>query len=283
MEKQRNNIIIFAVIAALSGWLGLLIDQLVPATEASGESEGSLGTLVWLILPLGTALFMRKFRGDGWQDFGLKLNLRKSWKWYLLSLLFPVLLISAILLVGGSLGNITFENFAISVFIPAFIAAFIADFVKNIFEEFAWRGYLTPRLNSLGVSRFKNHLITGLVWASWHFTYWLFLIPDETFAQFTSHARLPFIFLATIAVVINAFVYGEIRLRSKSVWPLMLLHSTINGFAMALLTEGLITIATNRAIFNLGAEGYLMMAGFAVVGFVLYRKPLPKLAARPAR
>ena len=30
------------------------------------------------------------------------------------------------------------------------------SFVKNVFEEFAWRGYLTPKLHSLGIERLRR-------------------------------------------------------------------------------------------------------------------------------
>ena len=49
----------------------------------------------------------------------------------------------------------------------------IGNFIKNIFEEFSWRGYLTPKLIELKLNDWFIYIISGLVWALWHAAYYL--------------------------------------------------------------------------------------------------------------
>ncbi|WP_407946417.1 CPBP family glutamic-type intramembrane protease [Paenibacillus alkaliterrae] len=49
--------------------------------------------------------------------------------------------------------------------------ALIPAFIKNIFEEFAWRGYLAPKLYSIGYNRLFIHICVGLIWGAWHVPY----------------------------------------------------------------------------------------------------------------
>lgn len=268
--KQIINIIIFSVITVSSGWLGLLIDKFI---ETPPESNGSLGMLVWLVLPLLTVLILRGLRGDGWKDFGLQLNFKDNIKWYLLSIgLFPVL-IAFILVTGKFLGVIAFDDKSISVFFPLFTASLAGNFLKNIFEEFAWRGYLNPKLDNINLSRIKNHLYTGLIWALWHLPYFLFFIKDDDLEVFTGYSRVAYVFAASIAILVNAIVYGEIRLITKSIWPLMLLHTVGNALTLTLILENFITIKEGSYfIFGLGLDGLIMFSAFLFLGIFLYKK-----------
>ncbi|MBI2295147.1 MAG: CPBP family intramembrane metalloprotease [Betaproteobacteria bacterium] len=41
-------------------------------------------------------------------------------------------------------------------------------FLKNIFEEFAWRSYLSPRLKALGLPALTGYALVAVVWFTWH-------------------------------------------------------------------------------------------------------------------
>jgi hypothetical protein len=85
-RKQIRNLVIFTAIAALSGWLGVLTDKLIPE-----QPEGdSLGMGIWLVLPLLMVIVLRTFAGDGWKDAALRPGLKSNAIWYGLSfIIFP--------------------------------------------------------------------------------------------------------------------------------------------------------------------------------------------------
>ncbi len=62
-----------------------------------------------------------------------------------------------VLAIGGMLDFATAPNFSVSLLLSVFAGGLIAAFVKNIFEECAWRGYLTPKVASLGVNAYVGH------------------------------------------------------------------------------------------------------------------------------
>ena len=91
------------------------------------------------------------------------------------------------------------------------LAAAVPSFIKNIFEEFTWRGYLTPQMDKMGMSRFKNHLIVGVIWALWHLPFIDLMI--RSYSQLSLWVAFPLMFTG---IIITAFVYGEIRIRSAT-------------------------------------------------------------------
>ncbi len=149
-KKQTvRNLVIFAVVSVSIGWIGLGLNR-VMATAAPGQN---LGMLLWLIVPALTGLLLRAVAGDGWSDAGLRPALKKNLGWYGFALLIYPACIALVLGLGYATGAVSFAGLASvdqGTFLGLIAAAVLAGFVKNIFEEFAWRGYLTPRLDSLG-------------------------------------------------------------------------------------------------------------------------------------
>jgi membrane protease YdiL (CAAX protease family) len=144
--------------------------------------------------------------------------------------------------------------------------------VKNIFEEFAWRGYLTPRLDAARVHPLLNHLIVGILWWSWHLAYYIYFL-DRTTLQSVMTTSLPvFLLLALVSLVPTAFFFGELRLVSGSVWPAFLLHNVINGLSMPLLINGFIQLnGPLGTILTPTNEGILVSLLFGAAGWMLYR------------
>ena len=94
--------------------------------------------------------------------------------------------------------------------------------MKNLLEEFAFRGYLAPKVYALKLNRLLSHCIVGLVWGAWHIP---FLAYVFSYLNESAVTLIPRLLLGTITASI---VYGEIRLRTNSVWPAFLMH-TIGG------------------------------------------------------
>lgn len=168
-RKTIRNLVIFTVIVLSIGWIGRGLDVLM----GNPSSEG-LGILLWISTPLVASLLLRAFAGDGWKDFGIKPNFKGNLWWYLVALLVYPIATVLILIVGRLSGQITFPGASLStlgLLSQAFILAFLPNILKNFFEEAPWRGYLAPKVYSLGLNDYVGHMIVGFVWGAWHIPY----------------------------------------------------------------------------------------------------------------
>lgn len=230
-----RNVAVFAVLAVSAGWIGHWLDLVTGGTVSEGP-----GQLLWIVLPVVTGLLLRRAGGDGWRDSGFRLFFAVKVKWYLFALLcYPVFTLITVFagMVTGLMQVVVANPFSLVRLVA--IALFPA-FIKNLFEEFAWRGYLTPRLAAAGVPDEANHVLTGLVWAAWHVPYYLFFLDRATFALIAEHGQPLFFVMMVAGVVSLAFVYGELRLLTGSVWPLVVLHTVGNALTGTLLLNGVL-------------------------------------------
>jgi uncharacterized protein len=88
-------------------------------------------------------------------------------------------------------------------------------------EEIGWRGFLVPQLSRLTTFT-RTALISGAIQAVYH---WPFVL----FAGFNSAAPLWFaLTVLSITVILAGFSAAWLRLRSGSVWPVVLAHASFN-------------------------------------------------------
>ncbi len=271
VNKTTRNLIIFTLATLGGGFLGMALDKVAP----SPDPQQSLGALLWLITPLLTFILLRTFGGDGWNDFGFGPNLKSGWRWYLAALLIPVLVTLLTLGLGSVFGAFSLagvESQGLSAFVSLMGVTLASVLVKNIFEEFAWRGYLTPRFEALKVHPFINYLLTGLIWAGWHVPYWLYFVDRATLQSHTVFSLPVFILAAFLMMPFHAFAYGELRQVSKSVWGPFLMHNVANAISLPLLTNGFVQLnGALGTIFSPGAEGIISALLMGLIGFGLYR------------
>jgi membrane protease YdiL (CAAX protease family) len=266
MNRTKRNLLIFSLVVIASGWLYQGVNILLPPPTP----QQNLGLLLWILTPLVVVLFLRAFGGDGWRDFGLRLT--GHWGWYVLSLLLYPLAIAITVGLGILLGQVTFIT--LDGLFPAVAAGLVASLIKNIGEEFAWRGYLTPRFQALGLPPLANHLLTGLVWGLWHVPYWIFFVGSAVIASVTSLGVAGFIALGFIGIFPTALVYGELRLKTNSLWPAYLAHNLTNLLSATLVTAGCLRLNSPaaEAWFMPAGGGLVMMFLFAILGPWLLRQ-----------
>lgn len=266
LNEKRNNpriyLIIFVIIVLASGWLGVLLDSIL--TE---QPEGnSLGMGLWLVLPLLTAIILRIIRRD-WKDMGINPNFQGNIKWYLVS--FAIYPFITIITVGFGLllGATNLSNFEMSSLFSLVVISVAGNFIKNIFEEFAWRGYLTPKLIELKVNDWLIYLISGLVWALWHAAYYMVFLPNN---NFESISRLGMLLLGCVLMVCWTVMYVEIFRLTKSVWPCVLMHAVEDAFPTVLVTiSGIITFTKNGDFWLNPISGVVATILFLGIGLVL--------------
>jgi len=277
MNRTIVNIIIVALFTAGGGWLGIWLNNV---TENTSPPMESLGVLVWLTSPLLAGIFLRIFGGDGWKDSGFGLNLPSGGKWYLMAILaYPLVMLLGFGL-ALPLGAISADGFAVQGF-GAYASAvgvmLAGSLIKNIFEEFAWRGYLTPRLDAAKLPPLLNHIIVAVLWWSWHLPYYYYFLDKSVLNRFLQTSLPVFIIIALIGLFPTAILFGELRLASKSVWPGFILHNMINTLSMPLVINGFIKInGTMGVLFTPTNEGIVTSILLGVVGLLIYQYRMKK-------
>jgi len=233
-DKRKLQLTLFIFVVFISGWVGVFVDSLL-----KGQQKGNtLGMGLFLILPFFTALLLRLISND-WKDFGVRFYFRRNFKWYLLA--FAIYPVVTTLTIGTAwlLGFVEFSHFEINTLISLMAVVVIGSFVKNIFEEFSWRGYLTPKLIEIRLNDWLIYLISGLVWALWHVPYYLVFLPDEVFG---SLSRVGYIWTGCIIMVCWTVMYVEIYRLTKSVWLGVLMHAVEDALPTVLVTTNFIIL-----------------------------------------
>ncbi|MBK8618243.1 MAG: CPBP family intramembrane metalloprotease [Anaerolineales bacterium] len=272
MNKIIRNIIIVALFTVGGGWLGIWLNGVTGNTQPPMQS---LGALVWLTTPALSGILLRALGGDGWKDSGFGLNLLSGWKWYLVAILVYPLAALLTFGLGALLGIVSADGFAAQGFNAYLSVAgtmFIGSLMKNIFEEFAWRGYLTPRLEAANIHPLLNHLIVGILWWSWHLPYYYYFLDRNVLTSSITTSIPAFLVIGLLVLFPTAILFGELRLISKSVWPVFVLHNVINALSMPLLINGFIKVnGPLAAVFTPTNEGIITSILFGAAGLALYQ------------
>lgn len=264
-NKAVRNIGVFIFVVIISGWLGVILDSFL-----TGQPEGdSLGMGVWLVLPLLTAFIIILFSKDSWKDLGLKLNYKGNIKWYLASILiFP--LVTAIVLIIGAVTNwIDLSAFNFEAVILGFGGALLINFIIDIFEEIAWRGYLTSQLIKFNLNDWKIYLIVGCVWTLWHVPYYLVFLSDADLQAVMSVSRTTYVLVSFITFLSWSVMFTELFRVTKSVWPCILLHTVEDSLINLLVISSYISVAAGKEILVSPINGLITSALYIAVGLGL--------------
>lgn len=262
LRKTKSNLILFIVITLASGWIGVLIDNLLEE-QPKGNS---LGMGLWLIIPFLTVLILRIINRD-WKDFGLKPHFKGNLKWYLVAIIIYPLVTIITIGIALVLGCVDISNFDMNTFLSLAIVSIGGNFIKNIFEEFSWRGYLTPKLVELKANDLIIYIVSGLVWALWHSAYYLVFLPDN---YFESISRVGMILTGCVIMTCWTVMYVEINRLTKSVWPCVIMHAVEDAIPTVLVMVGaFITLTNNSDVYLNPITGVVATILFLGIGLVL--------------
>ena len=271
--KTIRNLVIFSFFTIGGGWLGIWLNNVTGNTMPPMQS---LGALVWLTSPALSGFLLRALGGDGWKDSGFGLNLISGWKWYLVGILVYPLAALLTFVLGAIFGIVSADGFAAQGFGAYGSVAgvmFVGSLMKNFFEEFAWRSYLTPRLAATKIHPLLNHLITGVLWWSWHLPYYYYFLDRAVLESALTTSMPVFLAIGLFVLFPTAILFGELRLISKSTWTVFLLHNVINAFSMPLIINGFIKVnGAMGVIFTPTNEGIVTSLLMGAAGLLLYRR-----------
>jgi membrane protease YdiL (CAAX protease family) len=265
--RTRRNLVIFVVLVL---GLAALAGAVEPLTIPSGAEPGTsgLGQLLWILAPLGVALFLRLVGGDGWTDLGLRPNFQGNSFWWSVSVLvFPMVIMISVLL-GALLGGLTLDANMFPAFAAALLPGLISAIIKNVSEEFAWRGYLAPKVYAFRMNIWLSHAIVGMVWGAWHLpfvhAFWPYLTPAMLWY---------FVPLLLVGTFSQSVVYGEIRLATASVLPAWVMHTIGNTIGNTLLLSSFVQLSPGRELwFSPGVESAISIILMLVFGYWLHQR-----------
>lgn len=255
-KKTIRCILVFSVLVNALAWIGPLL--------GGNPTSPGLGFLIWGTAPILVSVVMRAVTRD-WSDLWARPAIRKNGPWYLVSLLAYPVAIAIALLIGSLISASSVSGFSMGTFIQAALPAIVIFFFFAIFEEVGWRGYLAPKMYSLGINVYVAHALVAIVWASWHLP---FIREFSTYTTEGMATYIPRLFLGAFAFSI---VYGEIRIITATFWPAVLMHWVGNSIANPLVAEFVSFSAGKEYLGSVGVDGLFVIAFFGLLGIAINR------------
>lgn len=151
----------------------------------------------------------------------------------------------------------------------------IASMSTALGEEIGWRGFLVPELVDQTKSFTKTSLISGAIWAVWHY-------PVIIFGNY-NHGAPSWYSLVTFtgAIIAASFIFTWFRLKSNSLWTGVMLHASHNLFIQGFFDP--ITIEYPHTKYFIGEFGLAIpvISILVAVYFWSRRKELPGFIGDP--
>jgi membrane protease YdiL (CAAX protease family) len=129
-------------------------------------------------------------------------------------------------------------------------------------EEIGWRGFLVPELAKV-VGFFGVGIISGLMWAAYHF-------PVLLFADYNAGTPAWYgLTCFTVMVVADSFILAWLTLRSGSLWPAAIFHGSHNLFIQSIFTP--LTRDTGPTKYIIDEFGIGLVVTITVAAIVVWR------------
>ncbi|MGV8176246.1 MAG: CPBP family intramembrane glutamic endopeptidase [Candidatus Bilamarchaeaceae archaeon] len=228
-------------------------------------------TTVLMWCPAVSAVATRLYWQRNLDGFGFGLGEKR---WVLVGIGLPILL--GLVMFGYVW--LAFGDFnpagLLGMFSLSFVPVFLMLLFMNIFaaagEEIGWRGLLVPEMSKfMGFT--KLALISGAIWAAWH-------LPIIIFGFYHGAGSPWFSLLAFVPeTVCIGVVFAWLRLRSGSVWPVVMFHGFWNYFIQTIFP--VMTFNTPETLLITGEFGWLSPLLCIVLALVCfkYKDRLPKM------
>lgn len=271
----KRNVIIFAFFSTLCGWIGYVVDKVTGQAHyeniGTEIGSGSLGMLIWLVTPLICTIFLRSFGGDGWKEAGFSINFKNNKKLYLISfLVYPLVTMIVIFLGLMTQGiRVTDVKVEFTAYLGILLTQIGTQSIKNIFEESVWRAYLTNQLIKLKLSDLKLYLLVGFIWWIWHLPYIMKFLSEREIQNTLPVGRFTFFLIGMITVACWTVMYTEIFRITKSVWPLVIMHTMEDAVISPLLLLGFVSVEKNQAFLFSLSVGMIPTILYLTVGLVI--------------
>ena len=252
MNKKRLTI--FLILTFVSTWLYCLLFVYPRANVVSAEEISTLQlfTAATMLIPAICVIITRLITKEGFQNSMIKPNFKGNIKTYLLAYFGPSILtlIGAIVyfLIFPKQFDIncgyllqTYESMGVdmgmtampanllmlSQGITAILFGPIINFVTCFGEEWAWRGYMVPKMAE-SMETVPMLLVSGVIWGLWHAP--LTVIGHNYGLGYLGYPVTGILAMCLFCTVVGIFM-SYITLKTQSCIPAVLAHGAINAFA----------------------------------------------------
>ncbi len=255
-KKTIWHIVIFSILVTAVAFIAPLL--------GGSLSKPGPGVILWGMAPMLVALLMRTVTHD-WSDTGFKPAIRKNARWYIFIILASSVMMVLLLLVGTVTSFSSVSSFSMVPYLKMVLLGMAVFFITATFEEVGWRGYMVPKLASIGINTYLAYAIGAFVWATWHMPYiseltWVSSVQEDVLS---SIPRLYLMFFA------YSILYNEVRLITGSVWSAVLFHSFVNAIQHPLAAEYLKIVPGQEYLVSF--SGLFMIAFAGLLGIALNR------------
>jgi len=163
----------------------------------------------------------------------------------------------------GALTSSPALQLVLSILVTVIFGVF-AGLASGLGEEIGWRGLFVPELAKTTTFT-RASLISGAVWALWHFPL-LFFADYNLPGAPRWYAGLMF----AVMVIGISFAFAWLRLKSGSLWPAALLHAMHNIFIQSIFTP--LTIRNDITPYIIDEFGIGLALAAVVVAYFFWRK-----------
>jgi membrane protease YdiL (CAAX protease family) len=221
---------------------------------------------VWSCTPTVATLIMLLvvtrdgYTKEGWKSLGLHRLGLNVW-WIAFGLTFLITVAASAIVWATPLASFAIPEGGLLDPILSFFLFFGMTVVWfGLAEEVGMRGYLQPRLMSLG--RTRALVLVGLVFATWHMPL-IFIAARQV--EFPTGNLLLFFPLFYGTFIAASFFFGYMRIYTGSIWPASIAHAVHNAAWNALGAVTLITAAPVLVnVYLVGDFGILILIGSAI-------------------
>jgi membrane protease YdiL (CAAX protease family) len=290
MDTHLNNkrILIFLAIAVGVPWTSALAFYLSGMLEYNPGQSVMLVNYIFISTPALANVVTRLITREGWKRLWLWPNFRRGWKFYLAVWLLPLLAMIPGTLIYYLLFPHSFDpslatarkmsvpfpfgetasswSVLLSLTLQLMIIQGLIYGVIAIGEEFGWRAYLLQKLvDRLGSAR-NAAVLVGLIWAVWHLPLlFMGLGADPNI----SGPREIFLFalIYPISTISSSILLSWVTLRSGSVWPAAIGHTTELG--LAAIPMGMMKGPINLLV-SPNPQSLIGNLGFIALALILY-------------
>jgi len=127
-------------------------------------------------------------------------------------------------------------------------------------EEMGWRGYLLPKLIEAGVA--SPLLLNGVIWGLWH-------VPIILMGKYYPGPELiSTLTFFMISATCMGYILCVVYLRSKSIWPCIILHAAWNAIIQNVFD---VFSSDNNRILLIGESGLFVSMSLLLASYLLSR------------
>lgn len=226
-KKDILRVIIFIVLANLPMFIGGILF----------ESESKAYSFIAYIAAYSPAIahIITRIITKDKSPIYLRINFKGNRKYYLMGIVYAIIISVCEVLIFLSEYDISLnfgkKEFAFLMFLTA---AGIVGFYIYIGEEFGWRAYLTPKLESL-MPEPVALIVSGIVWGMWH------AVPIMNGLNFGKGYRgEPY--TGFLVMCLSCIFYGctltYLTKKTKSIYPASICHSCIDTIRILSVMAG---------------------------------------------